>query len=148
MRQHFQLHALFSQPQGSFTLSKKQIRENPNPLFCKVSVSWCSLKFEISTRNLLLQSPFKETFTCFPWTMESTWKPKVKAMQVLFIQTGQTVQFSNAIWFLIMPPTRFENFEYHNISYFRQTANIQGWSRNHHIYMAMEEKSKEFGSAR
>lgn len=48
----------------------------------------------------------------------------VKAMQVLFIQTWQTAQFSNAIWFLIMPLTQFEDFEYRNISYFRQTANI------------------------
>lgn len=42
-----------------------------------------------------------------------------------------------------MPLTLFENFEYHNISYFRETANIQGLSRNHQIYMAVGEKAKD-----
>lgn len=79
--------------------------------------------------------------------METIEKPNVKAVQVLLIQTWQTVQFSNAIWFLIMPLTWFENSEYYNISYFRQTTNIPGLSRNHQIYMAIEEKSKEPGSA-
>lgn len=37
-------------------------------------------------------------------------------MQLLFIQTWETVPFSKANSFLIMLLTWFENFEYHNIS--------------------------------
>lgn len=71
-------------------------------------------------------------------------------MQLLFIQTWETVQFSKANSFLIMLLTWFENFEYRNISKtcFVHTANIQGMSRIHQIYMAMEEKRKDLASIR
>lgn len=71
-------------------------------------------------------------------------------MQVLFIQTWEIVQFSKAIEFLIMLLSWFEKFEYHGISKtcFMQTANIQGMSRNHQIYMAVKSKGKDLASTR